>query len=131
MTEKIMQNQDIEQMLKQAVFNAVRTRETYPDYPTMRLTNQHQEVARQLQEGRISLLPEGPWDAGIDKLKPQSLEQLALLRLQGYNFDDLGRPLHPWLLDMLQDPEVGVVTGTGAYWKMGPNRTADPIVITR
>lgn len=31
---------------------------------------------------------------------------------------------------MLKDSTIGVVTGTGTYWKMGPNKTADPIVIT-
>ena len=31
---------------------------------------------------------------------------------------------------MLSDPDVGVVTGTGNYYNMGPNKTADPVIIT-
>jgi ADP-ribose pyrophosphatase YjhB (NUDIX family) len=30
---------------------------------------------------------------------------------------------------MLTDPDIGIVTGKGAYWYWGPNKTADPIVI--
>ncbi len=127
---EILQPTELEAILKKAVFDTVKQREIYPDYPSERLTSDNQEVARQLAEGRISLLPEGPWDAGYEHLKPQTEEEFRLLRLQAYNFDDAGRPLHPWLYDMLSDPDVGVVTGTGSYWKLGPNKTADPIVIT-
>lgn len=130
MFEKLTSNTDLEEVLKQAVFDTVKLREPYPGYPTTRLTIEHPDVARQFAEGRISALPEGPWDAGCKHLKPQTDDELQLLRLEGYDFDDVGRPLHPWLIDMLCDPEVGVVTGTGKYWKMGPNKTADPIVIT-
>ena len=126
-----MKSSQLEQVLKQAVFDAVKLHETYPGYPSTRLTIDNPDIAQQLSTGRISLLPEGPWDAGYEHLKPQSQEQLDQIRLQGYEFDDLGRPLHPWLMDMLCDPDVGVVTGTGKYYNMGPNKTADPIVITR
>lgn len=130
MHERLRPSSDLEQVLKQAVFETVKLRETYPDYPTTRLTIAHPEVARQLAEGRISGLPEGPWDAGFEHLRPQTSEDFQRMQLEGYDFDDAGRPLHPWLIDMLSDPEVGVVTGTGRYWRMGPNKTADPIVIT-
>lgn len=130
MYEKLTDDSDLEKILKQAVFDTVKFREPYPDYPTIRLTIEHPEVAQQLAEGRISALPDGPWNAGFEHLKPQTTEELRLLQLEGYDFDDTGRPLHPWLIDMMCDPEVGVVTGTGKYWKMGPNKTADPIVVT-
>lgn len=125
-----MKSPRVETILKQAVFDAVKLRETYPGYPSTRLTIENPDIAMQLTQGRISLLPDGPWDAGCDHLKPQTQEQLDLLRLQGYDFDDAGRPLHPWLIDMLSDPDVGVVTGTGKYYNMGPNKTADPVIIT-
>ncbi|MBI3889195.1 NUDIX domain-containing protein [Candidatus Saccharibacteria bacterium] len=72
-------------------------------------------------------LPEGPWTTTINVLP--SGEEQEQLRRQGYELDGLGRPLHPWLREMLTDPEVGVVTGLGEYWHWGPNKTADPIVI--
>lgn len=40
-------------------------------------------------------------------------------------------PLHPWIDEMLADPDIGAVEGKGAYWNWGPNYTADPIVIRR
>jgi len=130
MSEGIMKSPRVEMALKQAVFDTVKLRETYPGYPSIRLTAENSDIAQQLSRGRISVLPEGPWDAGYDNLKPQTQEQLDLIRLQGYDFDDAGRPLHPWLTDMLTDANVGVVTGTGKYWYLGPNKTADPVVIT-
>lgn len=92
--------------------------DTYPGYPTKRLI---METCDNLT------LPEGPWTTTVNIL-PSSEEQ-ERLRSQGYELDDLGRPLHPWLREMLTDPEVGVVTGLGEYWHWGPNKTADPIVI--
>ncbi|MCA9309136.1 NUDIX hydrolase [Candidatus Saccharibacteria bacterium] len=121
---------DIEKFLKQALFNTIESLPTYPGYPEIRLTADDPVVAPQLATGGITRLPEGPWDAGYKKLKQQlSDDERRLLAMQGYTFDVHGRPLHPWLAEMLSNPKVGVVTGTGEYWSMGPNRTADPIII--
>lgn len=92
--------------------------DTYPGYPTERL---FMETCDDLT------LPEGPWTTAVNTLP--SIEEQRRLHGQGYELDDLGRPLHPWLREMLNDPEIGVVTGLGEYWHWGPNKTADPIVI--
>lgn len=128
MTEKLTTN--LEETLKQALFNTIESRAPYPGYPTTRLTAANPNVAEQLQQGYIASLPDGPWNAGYQKLKRQlTPEEVSLLALQGYAFDQTGRPLHPWLTDMLENPHVGIVTGTGEYWNMGPNRTVDPIIV--
>ncbi len=92
--------------------------DTYPGYPTERLVMERYDNLT---------LPDGPWTTAVNTLP--SLELQANLAAQGYELDDLGRPLHPWLREMLTDPEVGVVTGLGEYWRWGPNKTADPIVV--
>ncbi len=40
-------------------------------------------------------------------------------------------PLHPWITDMLDDPEIGAVTGRRFYRNFGANYTADPIIVRR
>lgn len=94
---------------------------TYPGYPTKRL------VIENIDEYTNLTLPDGEWSTGVF-IYP-TLEQQENLRSQGYELDDLGRPLHPWLREMLSEPNVGVVTGLGEYWHWGANCTADPIVI--
>lgn len=94
---------------------------TYPGYPTKRL------VIKTISERTDLTLPEGKWSTGVFPY-PTKDEQ-ARLKEQGYELDSFGRPLHPWLREMLSDPDIGVVTGLGNYWRWGPNRTADPIVI--
>lgn len=127
--EKIPTN-DLETTLKNALFETLGSRPPYPGYPAVRLDHTNRVVADQLASGVITLLPDGPWDAGTAKLKSFPTARMSKeWQNQGYGVDSLGRPLHPWIRDMLQNPEVGVVTGTGAYWSMGPNKTADPIII--
>lgn len=46
----------------------------------------------------------------------------------GLEVDTEGRPLHPWVGTLLQEQDLA--PGKGAFWKWGPNYTADPIVIT-
>ncbi len=93
--------------------------EVYPGYPTERLI---------MQDISNLTLPDGPWATKIATPLPSMSEQKKLAK-QGYQLDDIGRPLHPWLRDMVVNPDVGVVTGKGEYWHWGPNRTADPIVM--
>jgi ADP-ribose pyrophosphatase YjhB (NUDIX family)/thiamine kinase-like enzyme len=94
---------------------------TYPGYPDKRLVIQNLDTLEHMT------LPDGEWSTDDHELP--SLDKQQWLQEQGYTLDDLGRPLHPWLNDMLTNPEVGVVTGRGFYWEWGPNRTGDPIVI--
>lgn len=96
--------------------------ETYPGYPTQRLS------VHDLEDPTVLTLPDGEWSTG-DFVYPTQ-EQQDELRAQGYELDSHGRPLHPWLRYMLSEPEVGVVTGLGEYWKWGPNHTADSVIIT-
>lgn len=120
-------------------------RNTYPGYPKQsdRLVLQPDEVEHDFA-GRI-ILPEeiapgvpAPWHIGTHKNRddhnlgeaalPTEAEQAKFLA-QGLELDSLGRPLHPWFWDMLHDPEIGIVTGTGAYWDWGKNETGDSVVI--
>ncbi len=84
-------------------------------------------------DGRL-VLPDGPWNVDEHpnrsdaEVQPTEDTQEQLLH-QGLQLDAKGRPLHPWLSDMIGDPDIGVVTGKGAYLRWGPNRTVDPIVI--
>lgn len=128
--KEVAPSTNLEQALQKSLRDTIGHHNHYPGYPTKRLSAENPDVARQLTEGAISLLPEGAWNTGYNSLHHQTTEDLRLLRLQGYLFDKVGRPLHPWLNNMLKDSTIGVVTGTGTYWKMGPNKTADPIVIT-
>lgn len=96
--------------------------ETYPGYPARRLMIEDADELDDLT------LPDGEWSTGVTTFPTD--EQQKELAAQGYELDRFGRPLHPWLRDMLKSPEVGVVTGLGEYWNWGPNRTADPIIIT-
>lgn len=93
---------------------------TYPGYPTKRLVV---ENAQSLQD---LTLPEGEWTTRVTIFP--SIDEQQILKNKGYELDAFGRPLHPWLRDMLSNPEVGVVTGLGEYWHWGPNYTADPII---
>lgn len=95
---------------------------TYPGYPTTRL------VIEDAYERDDLTLPDGPWTTRV--MTFPSIDEQEKLRKRGYELDTFGRPLHPWLRDMLSNPDVGVVTGTGEYWYWGPNKTADPIIIT-
>ncbi len=97
------------------------SKETYPGYPTERLVINNAHTLPDLT------LPHGPWAASTDPL-PGADQQVALT-LAGYELDQLGRPLHPHLRDMLADSDGGVVTGRGKYWNWGPNRTVDPIIM--
>lgn len=93
----------------------------YKDYPSQRLS---------LPEVSVSFtdtLPAGPWQHHNTPL-PTADEKFTL-RARGYDIDAVGRPKHPWLNDMLVDPDIGVVTGKGFYWQWGPNPTVDPIII--
>lgn len=92
----------------------------YPGYPSIRLVMPTKESPN---------LPDGPWRASNDQ-PPTDVEKLRLLQL-GLELDDFGRPIHPWLKDMLTNPSIGVVTGKGYYYDWGPNRTGDPIIITK
>lgn len=97
----------------------------YPGYPTVRLMAAGMSITA---DGLIEL-PDGEWTKNNTNL-PTTNESEAF-RAAGYQTDSLGRPLHPWLRDMLATPHVGVITGKGFYYNWGPNYTADPIVITR
>jgi ADP-ribose pyrophosphatase YjhB (NUDIX family) len=68
-------------------------------------------------------LPTGTWETNSPRV--ENAEQTKL-KEQGLQLDHQGRPLHPWLYDLLPQ---GLVTGKGRYYHWGPNRTVDPVVI--
>ncbi len=97
---------------------------SYPGYPLFddRLWAEEDIYLR----GHVEL-PVGKWETSNGET-PSIPERTAFVQ-KGLSLDIYGRPLHPWFSDMLYDPDLGVVTGKGAYWEWGPNYTVDPIVI--
>jgi 8-oxo-dGTP pyrophosphatase MutT (NUDIX family) len=72
--------------------------------------------------GKISI-PKGPWwvnpEDESDMCNPADFPSVK-------DFDDHGRPLHPWYREMIKDPRIGVVAGKGKLFYYGPNNeTAD------
>jgi ADP-ribose pyrophosphatase YjhB (NUDIX family) len=103
---------------------AIETSEPAPGYPSERFVVDTSRI-----DPREALtIPSGPWDVNNDALPSEA--QASAFSAAGYEIDALGRPLHPGLLEMVTDPNVGVVSGRGRYYHWGPNKTADPIVIT-
>ena len=97
----------------------------YPGYPLTHLT----AADVSMEATGAIILPDGPWVKN-NTLLPTAAETDAF-RNAGYETDSEGRPLHPWLKQMLSTPGVGVITGKGFYHNWGPNYTADPVVLTR
>lgn len=99
--------------------------QAYPGYPPQheRLWTEDDIWYEPLQ------LPYGPWDTSEGAVP--TIPERAELAAKGLHLDAYGRPLHPWLEEMLTNPAIGIVTGKGFYWKWGPNYTADPIVVRR
>ncbi len=58
---------------------------------------------------------------------PSPSEQRAFLE-QGFELDDRGRPVHPWASTRLINESL--VPGKGTFYRWGPNKTVDPIVLT-
>ena len=54
-------------------------------------------------------------------------EETALFISEGLTVDSEGRPLHPEFLRVLG--EHGVRFGKGEFWRLGPNKTVDPVII--
>lgn len=105
----------------------------YPGYPSFsdRLHINIDNLPRDAQ-GTLHI-PHGPWHIAKHPNRPNpevfpSPSEMAAFLDQGYELDTYGRPLHPWLRDMLERPDIGIVTGKGAYWHWGPNKTVDPVV---
>lgn len=81
----------------------------------------------------LTIPADGPWvvDAHPNRPDTESIpspERQQELLATGFRLDTLGRPVHPWLEAMLTDRSIGVISGKGAYWKWGPNPTADALV---
>jgi len=119
---KITDNWFIEESLRALKTNLAKG--AYPGYPTDRL-NYNNGAFRSDTDSTL-ILPDGPWETS--GLKVPSLKETMDINAEGLETDDKNRPIHPWIEEMLGDYALGVVTGKGAYWKWGPNYTADPIV---
>lgn len=113
----------MDERLFSATKQAFEKRTTYPGYPEQRLV-----LASDFDTYGIIDIPDGPWETTHDI--PPTPAETKLFQDAGYETDTLGRPLHPWLKNMITDPAIGVVTGKGKYYHWGPNYTADPIVMT-
>lgn len=96
--------------------------QTYPDYPDfsdrLSLNSMSQD-----ENGKL-VFPDGSWWVyGLEQTPAEDETIFA-----DY-FDSAGRPLHPWFIDLITNPDAGVLCGKGFYWKWGPNYTGDPIVL--
>jgi ADP-ribose pyrophosphatase len=127
----------INEKARQAQLNLLRAnlaQRTYHDYPSSanRLVAWLPELD-QTADGRLEI-PDGPWTINEHpnrsdvETSPSKLEQQQLTQA-GFQLDASGRPLHPWLTPMIEDPTIGVVNGKGAYWQWGPNYTADAAIM--
>lgn len=67
----------------------------------------------------------GPWSFGQHLPNYRDKKSIDRTNLAT---DSEGRPIHPWLEDMISDSNLGVTTGKGNYYHWGPNYTADSIV---
>jgi hypothetical protein len=106
----------------------------YPSYPTFqnRLVSDIADLGT-TSEGLL-IVPDGKWTINKhpnrhDEDTHPTDSQRSRLGLECLNYDSQGRPLHPWFDRMIEDPNIGVVTGKGWYWGWGPNLTVDPIII--
>ena len=102
--------------------------ETQPGYPTERFFSDQPVVD----------IPDGPWQT--QQLDMPTAEETQAFMRMGLRVDSIGRPLHPWLDQMVTNRNIGVVAGKGSYWNWGGlstdpdnnkrgNETADPIII--
>jgi len=94
----------------------------YPGYPKVRYVS---------SDPTDTVVPEGEWTLHNDHVQNLTEEQVAELLESDIAFNSEGKPIHPWLSDMIADPGIGVVGGPGAYWNDGPNRCSDNIPISR
>ncbi len=81
-------------------------------------------------------LKDGSWETGNVSDIPGEVqlptdEETQQFTKLGLEVDDLGRPLHPNLKEMISNSAIGVVTGRGFFREWGPNYTADPIIVTK
>ena len=104
------------------VKKTIEMSEPYPGYPSSRYVVDADTVDMQT-------VPDGPWNA--KNIDLPTVDQAKSFLDAGYTIDSLGRPLHPDYIEMVTNPDVGVVAGKGFYRHWGPNFTADPIVITK
>lgn len=107
--------------------------QTYPGYPPLpdRLVTQLSALA--VSNAGDLAIADGVWTVDAHSNRPDverapSRTEQQAFREQGLALDTKGRPLHPWLKEMIEDPGIGIVTGKGAYWNWGPNYTADGVV---
>lgn len=112
-----------------------------PYYPTERL---YLEQVTDLGGGRV-LVPGGPWCAAVhpNRVAPPPGEVIdpwpapgpdaAALAEQwladGGSVDQHGHRLHPHWRQLLADPRVGLPTGPGWHYRLGPSRTAAAVLL--
>lgn len=125
------------EIMKQRTLDYLKARlaeASYPDYPPqpLRLWVARDELDAMTDDyGRLAL-PEGTWSVKPYKeLALPNPDQIYDFADRNLKFDTYNRPLHPWIEEMITNPDLGVVTGNGFYWNWGPNYTADTIVRAR
>lgn len=116
------------------VFRSGILRTDYPGYPPFGDRMYLHPTYFEYSSNGLLFLRDGPWAMNSnathpgENLVPDKAEQDKFVA-DGLQIDTCGRPIHPWFTEMVTDPNIGVLTGKGAYWHWGPNRTVDPIVV--
>lgn len=108
--------------------------QSYPGYPLFSERLFLNPSLENYTESGRRIIPDGPWVVNTHVNRPDheivpTEEEQRTFIAHGLELDSMGRPLHPWFIRMAEDPAIGIVTGKGAYWKWGPNKTVDPIII--
>ena len=85
--------------------------------------------------GRL-IMPKGIWDIPDDITKrnadqPPTIDEQQRFLLAGLQLDSMTRPLHPYALDVLTDPQLGAFCNRGFYRNWGPNYTVDTVLLAQ
>lgn len=105
----------------------------YKDYPAAkdRLFLRHVKV---LSDRRL-WVPSGPWQVNHHPNRTQAHDGRQSVHVQKTTLprkdawvDQYGRLLHPYWRQLLSDPQIGLPTGYGFFYRYGPNITVDAAV---
>ncbi|HEX6462499.1 MAG TPA: NUDIX hydrolase [Candidatus Saccharimonadales bacterium] len=98
--------------------------------------------------GETLIVPDGPWYVSGHMNRQDQTEDVLDLEVPtqkakvdtdlsdvwqeaGLLLDQYGRPIHPYWRQLLADERIGLPTGVGFFWRLGPNATAAAVAYRR